>query len=74
VHCGTEIESVNRHDFAVHYCAVKPAQKRAWVNNTLHDVPGETTWSFAVDGGKSYIRRCGEGFKDTSEISEQEPL
>jgi len=72
VHCGKEIESVHRHDFSVHYCDVKPAQRRKWEGNVLVDVPGETTWSFAVDGGKEYIRRCGEpgSFIDTSEYSE----
>lgn len=69
-HCGTEIESKHRHDFVVHYCEVKPAQKREWVGEKLADVPGETTWSFAVDGGKAYLRRCGEGFTETSEFTD----
>jgi hypothetical protein len=73
-HCGTEIESKHRHDFVVHYCAVKPAQRRKWVDEELVDVPGETTWSFAVDGGKVYLKRCGEGFIDTSEYTSQEDL
>lgn len=75
-HCGTEIESKHRHDFVVHYCKVKPAQKREWVmvdgkHDHLADVPGETTWSFAVDGGKAYLRRCGEGFTDTSQYEDE---
>ncbi len=69
-HCGVEIESKHRHDFAVHYCGVKPAQRRKWEGNVLVDVPGEITWNFAVDGGKEYFRHCGEGFVDTSEYSE----
>ena len=78
VHCGTEIESKHRHDFVVHYCAVKPAQRRKWIEvgdtHVLVDVPRETTWNFAVDGGKAYIRRAGEGFTDTSEFTEQEDV
>lgn len=80
IHCGTEIESAHRHAFVVHYCLVKPAQRRAWVmdpsgkHDHLEDVPGETTWSFAVDGGKAYLRRCGEGFIDTSEYTNQEDM
>lgn len=53
--CGIEIESKTRHDFNVHYCAVEPTQ----------GTDGET-WRFAVDGGKNYVKRCGEGFTDTS--------
>lgn len=73
-HCGTEIESTHRHDFVVHYCQIKPAQRRRWEGEVLVDVPGETTWSFAVDGGKAYLKRSGEGFIDTSEFTEQEDL
>jgi hypothetical protein len=75
-HCGVEIESTHRHDFVVHYCAVKPPQRRAWVMDAsgqhyhLEDVPGETTWSFAVDGGRAYLKRAGGGFTDTSECTE----
>lgn len=72
VHCDMEIVSKHRHDFAVHYCKVKPAQRRKWVDNVIVDVPGETTWSFAVDGGKDYLKRCGEGFFDTSSQSDTE--
>lgn len=74
VHCGTEIESKHRHDFVVHYCAVKPAQRHAWVDNVLVEVPGETTWNFAVDGGKAYLKRCGDGLIETSEFTEQEDI
>jgi hypothetical protein len=76
--CGEEIESRFWHDFQVHFCKVKPAQKKRWVmdpsGDHLEDVPGETTWSFAVDGGKSYIRRVGDGFTDTSVFTEQEAI
>jgi hypothetical protein len=78
IHCGIEIESKHRHDFNVHYCAVKPAQKRKWIEvgdkHVIVDVPGETTWSFAVDGGKDYLKRCGNGFTDTSEYTDQERI
>lgn len=78
-HCGTEIESKHRHDFVVHYCDVKPSQKRAWVmvdgkHDHLADVPGETTWSFAVDGGKAYLKRCGDDFIETSEYTSPEDM
>lgn len=66
LYCGEEIESTHRHDFRVHTCAARPMPERAWVNNILVEVPDKTTWSFAVDGGKEYLRRCGEGFRDTS--------
>jgi len=65
-HCDAEIESTHRHDFVVHYCAVNPAQRRKWVDVKLVDVPGETTWNFAVDGGHDYLKRCGEGWIETS--------
>ena len=65
--CDVEIVSTHRHDFVVHYCKVEPAQRRKWVDNVLVDVPGETTWRFAVDGGKAYLKRCGGGFIETSE-------
>ena len=65
--CGVEIESVHQHDFVVHYCDAEPTPKREWVDGELLTVGGQTTWRFAVDGGRSYyVRRCGEGFKDTS--------
>lgn len=75
-HCGTEIESQHRHHFNVHYCTVKPAQRRQWVGDQLVDVPGETTWRFAVDGGKAYLKRCGEreDYTDTSECTSQEDI
>lgn len=43
---------------------------RKWVDDKIVDVPGETDWNFAVDGGRDYIRRCGEGFIDTSDYAE----
>jgi hypothetical protein len=72
VHCNEEIESVHRHDFNVHYCKVKPAQRRKWEGDVIVDVPGETTWSFAVDGGTDYLKRTGErgSYVDTSEVTE----
>ena len=56
-HCGVEIESKYRHDFNAHYC------KKAPVPSEEHE-----SWLFAVDGGSSYIRRCGnrEDYTDTS--------
>lgn len=66
--CDVEIESKHGHDFAVHYCEVEPTPGTKWEDNKL--VPsGEMTWRFAVDGGKHYLRRCGERhfYVDTSE-------
>jgi len=68
--CGVEIESKGQHDFQVHYCEVDPEQRRRWVGDKLLEVPGETTWRFAVDGGRAYIRRVGTGFVDTSEFKD----
>lgn len=70
-YCDEEIESTHGHDFNVHFCKVRPAQRRKWEGNVIVDVPGETTWSFAVDGGRGYIRRCGGGFTDTSIFEEE---
>lgn len=68
--CGTEIESKHGHDFNVHYCEKEPTPGMKWQDNKL--VPsGETTWRFAVDGGKNYLRRCGGGFEDTSVETEE---
>jgi hypothetical protein len=67
--CGDEIESKHRHDFVAHYCELEPAPKRVWAGDTPVEVPGEVTWRFAVDGGKDYLRRCGGGFTDTSEFT-----
>ena len=67
--CGVEIESAHRHDFNVHYCEAEPTPDHKWVDEKLVPTSG-TTWRFAVDGGKSYIRRAGEGFIDTSEYAE----
>ena len=65
--CGVEIESKHGHDFNVHYCKVEPTPLLEWTaNDTLEPVPDETTWRFAVDGGRNYLRRVGTGFEDTS--------
>jgi hypothetical protein len=51
----------------VHYCKVEPTPGNKWEDGKL--VPsGETTWRFAVDGGKGYLRRCGDPnlYEDTS--------
>lgn len=60
VDCGEEIESKSGHHFVVHYCEVAP----------LPGPDGKPTWNFAVDGGKNYLRRCGSGYIDTSEVTE----
>lgn len=72
--CGVEIVSKHRHDFVVHYCEVEPTPGLKWEDaECTHLVPsGETTWRFAVDGGKAYIKRCGAGFEDTSEGTDEE--
>lgn len=74
VHCGEEIESKYRHHFNVHFCSVIPKVSQHWAvidgKEVLVESPGETTWNFAVDGGKSYIRRIGHGFTDTSLFEE----
>ncbi len=69
--CGVEIESTSGHDFRVHYCTVEPTPGSKWVGEgkDMQLVPsGETTWRFAVDGGKGYLRRCGNPsfYEDTS--------
>jgi hypothetical protein len=72
--CGVEIESRHRHDFRVHYCPQDPSPGKKWVGEGRDAalVPnGEITWNFAVDGGKDYLKRCGGGFTDTSEFTEQ---
>jgi len=67
-HCGVELESTHRHDFNTHYCPNAPRGARKWEGNKIVEVPGETTFNFAVDGGKAYIRRVGDPgeFTDTS--------
>ena len=70
VYCGIEISSTHVHDFNVHYCKMRPKQAKKWEGDKLVDVPGETTWNFAVDGGREYIRRCGSGYVDTSEVTD----
>jgi hypothetical protein len=73
-YCGTEIESKDRHEFKVHYCPVNRKQAMRWAEGAELVPDGdEITWNFAVDGGKSYIRRCGSGFIDTSEFDEIPP-
>lgn len=73
VHCGIEIQSNHGWDFQVHYCKVKPRQATKWEGEgkdaIIVPVEGTTTWNFAVDGGKNYIRRVGDlgSFIDTSE-------
>jgi Zn-finger nucleic acid-binding protein len=70
--CDVEIESTHRNDFKVHYCPNNPSAAKEWykdeagVDRIRVKVPFEQTWNFAVDGGKSYFRRCGTGFTDTS--------
>ena len=67
--CGEEIESKFGHDFSAHYCKVEPTPGLKWVGEgkDMKLVPSEeTTWRFAVDGGKNYLRRLGTGFEDTS--------
>lgn len=68
--CGTEIESTHGHDFNVHHCKVEPTPEKTWTDDNRLIETGGTTWRFAVDGGKNYIRRVGEGFQDTSEYTE----
>lgn len=67
IHCDEEVVSTHRHDFSMHFCKVKPAPMTHWEGNKIVDTPGETTFSFAVDGGHAYLRRVGSGFIDTSE-------
>lgn len=63
--CNVEIESTHGHDFVVHYCKVEPTPGKKWEDGKL--VPsGKTTWRFAVDGGRGYLKRCGTGFEETS--------
>lgn len=75
IECDEEIVSTHRHDFNVHFCKKKPRTATKWegtgVDERLVEVPGETTWSFGVDGGNAYIRRLGSGFIDTSIYSDE---
>ena len=57
--CGEEIESRHRHDFVAHYCAVNSG-------------PGEEL-TFAVDGGRAYLRRVGSGWVETSILTDDAP-
>lgn len=69
-YCGVEVESKNRHDFAVHYCPTERKQDMKWEGNELVPNGNEITWNFAVDGGKDYLKRCGEGYTDTSTFTD----
>lgn len=69
--CDVELESGNRHDFRVHTCPNNPRTRHTWIDGKIVEVPGELTWNWAVDGGKAYIRRVGEGFTDTSIYAEE---
>lgn len=74
VYCKTEIESKHRHDFVTHTCETRPAYERMWVGDScVYREPKVQTWNFFVDGGKSYLRRGGEGFKDTSILTKGDP-
>ncbi len=74
VYCKTEIESKHRHDFQTHTCDVHPEYERRWQGDELvYAEPKVQTYNFAVDGGKSYLRRLGEGFKDTSILTKGDP-
>lgn len=58
---------MHRHDFNVHYCKIKPMFRREWVGDKIVQVePPEETWLFAVDGGRAYLKRCGEGWIETA--------
>jgi hypothetical protein len=69
--CDTELESRHRHDFRTHTCPNNPKIAKHWVDDKLVELPGEATFNWGVDGGKDYIRRIGEGFTDTSEITNE---
>jgi hypothetical protein len=71
--CGEEISSIHRHDFKVHFCLVEPTPDTRWEGDKLVLNPDEITWRFGVDGGRTYIRRIGFGYEDTSEFEEDEP-
>ena len=66
VHCDVEIVSTHRHDFVPHYCVLNPSPAKKWVDDKLVEDEGKITFNFAVDGGEAYIRRCGDGYIDTS--------
>lgn len=61
--CRVEVVSRHRHDFSTHYCKKEPTPSRKWVGEgatlTLVPEPGVFTWQFAVDGGRDYLKRCG---------------
>lgn len=67
VTCGVEIVSTHRHDFNVHYCKANPMAALEWKGDVLvMKDPPEVTWNFAIDGGNTYLKRCGTGWIDTS--------
>jgi hypothetical protein len=69
--CGVEIVSTHRHDFDVHYCPQDPKARLEWKDDVLVvKEPAEITWNFGVDGGNAYLRRCGTGWVETSEFTE----
>lgn len=68
--CGDVIVSLYVHDFAAHYCKVNPRPATKWEGDKIVPDEGKFTYSFAVDGGKDYIRRVGEGFTDVSEYQD----
>lgn len=77
-HCGETIESKHRHDFVVHFCTVKKVKAKEWIGEgaNMHLVETDSyTWLFALDGGKSYLRRIGsfEDMIDVSVYSESDP-
>lgn len=72
VTCSAEIVSTHRHAFIVHYCKLNPKPELEWKDGVLVvKDPPEITWNFAVDGGTAYLRRCGEGYIDTSVENEE---
>lgn len=73
IHCGEEITSEHGHDFTVHYCPKERKQSMKWAGKELVPDGNKITWNFAVDGGNSYIRRCGDGYVDTSIFYETPP-
>lgn len=71
--CDVELESRHRHDFRTHTCPNKFVAELEWYKDPAFEfeqlrekVPRTADFNWAVDGGKSYIRRLGEGFTDTS--------
>jgi hypothetical protein len=70
--CDVELESRYTHDFRVHVCPNSFVAARQWVGDQLVEkTPRQATFNWGVDGGKSYVRRLGSGFTDTSIYSEE---